>query len=134
MNITCFDDLLRAAREQAQPQRLLLVFTTADLPDGSSDEQRMQFEQGRGGALIPLMCVDKAPDALRDFTALAQEAQQFGHDWSVLFGAALSGVDGMEPNDQATEEALRRMVASIQSGTLAHMLPFDVHGDALLLH
>jgi len=36
LRITSFDDLLRAARHQAEPQRLLFVFMGAELPDDSS--------------------------------------------------------------------------------------------------
>jgi len=53
MNISSFDDLLRAAREEAEPQRLLFVFANAMLPDDSTPEQRLRFETGQGGALAP---------------------------------------------------------------------------------
>ena len=33
VNIASFDDLLRAARDQPEPQRLLFVFANAVLPD-----------------------------------------------------------------------------------------------------
>ena len=64
MNITSFDDLLTAARAQPEPQRLLFVFAAAELADDSTEEQRLQFEAGQGGALVPVMTVDKAPDAI----------------------------------------------------------------------
>ncbi|MEO8923737.1 MAG: ribonucleotide reductase subunit alpha, partial [Caldimonas sp.] len=40
MSISSFDDLLRAAREQPEPQRLLFVFAGAELPDDSSAVQQ----------------------------------------------------------------------------------------------
>jgi hypothetical protein len=64
MTISNFNDLLTAARQQSQPQRLLLVFAKAELPAGSTPEQRRRFLAGQGGALVPLMCVDKAPGEL----------------------------------------------------------------------
>ena len=51
VEISNFDDLLRAARAQPQPQRLLFVFAGAELPDDSTPEQRAAFESGEGGAL-----------------------------------------------------------------------------------
>jgi len=57
MNISSFDDLLRAAREQPEPQRLLFVFANAVLPEDSTPEQRARFEAGESGALAPLMSV-----------------------------------------------------------------------------
>ena len=77
MNISSFDDLLRAARQQPEPQRLLFVFAQAVLPDDSTPEQRAGFEAGQGGALTPLMSVDKTPEELGTFAALVEESRQF---------------------------------------------------------
>ena len=35
LRISTFDDLLRAARQQPEPQRLLFVFAGVELPDGA---------------------------------------------------------------------------------------------------
>ena len=64
MDISSFDDLLHAARLQPEPQRLLFVFVGVELPDDATPAQRARFEQGQGGALVPLMCVDKTPQEL----------------------------------------------------------------------
>jgi len=77
VNIACFNDLLRAARQQPEPQRLLFVFAQAVLPDDSTPEQRAGFEAGQGGALTPLMSVDKTPEELGTFAALVEESRQF---------------------------------------------------------
>ena len=53
MQIQHFDDLLRAARAQPEPQRLLMVFVGTELPEGASPEQRARFAQGEGGAWCP---------------------------------------------------------------------------------
>ena len=72
--IASFDDLLQAARAQTAPQRLLLVFAGAELPDDASATQRAEFEAGQGGALVPLMCVDKRPEEITSFVQLRTEA------------------------------------------------------------
>ena len=41
MNIASFDDLLRAARAQPEPQQLLFVFAGAELPAGASAAQAL---------------------------------------------------------------------------------------------
>ena len=51
MEISCFDDLLQAARAQAESQRLLFVFVGVELPDEATPAQRERFAQGEGGAL-----------------------------------------------------------------------------------
>ena len=70
MDISSFDDLLQAARMQPEPQRLLFVFAAVELPDDATPAQRARFEAGQGGALVPLMCVDKTPQELASFEAL----------------------------------------------------------------
>jgi hypothetical protein len=132
MNISSFDDLLRAAREQPEPQRLLFVFANAVLPDDSTLEQRARFEAGQGGALTPLMSVDKAPEDLDTFAALVDESRQYGQDWAVVFVAGLSGRDGRAPTSKEADQSLQRMVESIKTGLLGSFIPFDRHGEPML--
>lgn len=129
MNITNFDDLLRAARAQPEPQRLLFVFAGAELPADASAEQRRQFEAGEGGELAPLMCVDKSADELAGFDALVAEAAQAGPPWAIVFTAALSGRGGAAPTSTDAEAPLQRMVDAIKAGRLDGLLPFDRQGD-----
>lgn len=126
MNITTFDELLAAARQQREPQRLLLVFAGAELPEGSTPEQAARFEAGQGGALAPLMCVDKTPGELGSFAGLVNEAQQFGQPWALVFVAAMA--DG-----QDAEAPLQRMVEDIKRGTIGNFLPFNASGEAVRL-
>lgn len=131
MDISSFDDLLLAARAQPEPQRLLFVFAGAELPEDSTPEQRRAFEQGEGGALVPLMCVDKRPEELPSFGALAEEAGQFGHAWQLLFAAGLPLAHAV--TSEAAEEPLQRMVESIRRGELGNFIPFDRQGLAVRL-
>lgn len=133
MDISHFDDLLAAARQQPDAQRLLLVFAAASLPDGATAEQRARFEAGESGELAPLMCVDKDPGELKDFAALQAEALSMGQDWALVFAAALSGQGGRPPASTQVEAALTRMVESVKAGQLGGMIPFDRQGDAVQL-
>jgi len=133
MTIEHFDDLLRAARMQTQPQRLLFVFAGAELPANASAEQRASYAAGEGGELAPLMCVDKAAGDLQDFDALKAEATQAGPPWAIVFSAALSGRAGQPPSSDDTEAALQNMVDALKKGHLDGMLPFDRAGTPVLL-
>lgn len=133
MDIESFDDLLRAARAQSQPQRLLFVFAGAALPDDSTPEQRARFDAGEGGALVPLLSVDKDPQQLQDFDSLAGEAGQFGRDWAVVFVAGLSGRNGCAPSSGEADRSLRRMIEMIKAGAIDSFIPFDRQGHPLLL-
>ena len=133
MNISNFDDLLRAARTQPEPQRLLFVFARAVLPDDSTPEQRARFEAGEGGALAPLMAVDRTPGDLGTFAALVEESRQFGTDWAVVFVASLPGRSGRPPTSKEADQPLQRMIESIKAGSLGSFLPFNRQGEPLLL-
>ncbi len=131
MTISSFHDLLAAARAQDQPQRLLFVFAGAELAEDSTAEQRARFESGEGGALVPLMSVDKTPDDIASFDALELESRQFGRDWVIVFVAAMSGRNGVAPSSADATEPLERMMALIKSGQLATFIPFDRQGQPL---
>lgn len=126
-----FQQLLQAAAAQAEPQRLLFVFATAQLPDDATPTQRARFLAGEGGALAPLMCVDKAPDELRDFGALVDESRLAGPPWQVVFAAALSGSGGQAPAKAQIDEALQSMVQAIRTGGVGRFAAFAATGDPL---
>ena len=129
--IDSFDDLLQVARARKEPQRLLFVFAGSELPDGATPEQRERFARGQGGALVPLMCVDKTPQELASFDALVAEARQFtapGHDWAIVFAAAMSGTLNKPPTSADAEAPLQRMVDAIKGGAHGAFIPFDRQG------
>ena len=131
MTISSFGDLLQAARTQAQPQRLLFVFTAAGVPDDATPAERARFEAGEGGTLTPLMCVDKTPQELSSFEALADESHQLGQRWDIVFVAALSGAGAAAPNSEQAQAALQRMVESIKAGRIDGYAAFDGRGEAV---
>ena len=136
MEIASFDDLLHAARMQPEPQRLLFVFAAAELPDDATPAQRARFEAGQGGALVPLMCVDKTPQELASVSALVEEAQQFtapGHDWAMVFAAALPGTLNQAPTSADAEAPLQRMVDAIKGGAHGAYIPFNRQGQPVRL-
>lgn len=133
MLIETFDDLLRTAREQADAQRLLFVFTCSVLPDDATEEQRKRFEAGLGGALVPMLEVDKLPDEIREFNQLVEESTQFAQnhqasDWSIVFVAALGGEGKRPPRSQDCDLPLRRMVDDIRMGNIQRFIAFDRNG------
>ena len=123
-----FRQLVAAALDQPEPQRLLFVFAAAELPDDASPEQRERFERGEGGALTPLMCVDKGPDDLPDFAALADEARRAGPPWDVAFAAALSGRNGQPPQQAEIDQALQIMVEAVRDGGFGRFAAYGPDG------
>jgi hypothetical protein len=136
--ISHFDDLLQAARAEPLPQRLLLVFAGAELPDDADAEQRARFEAGEGGALVPLMCVDKRPEEVVSFADLCTEADAMHSGWRVVLAGAMSSLPGESVNDKAVDAAFERLLGLIKAGqmdqVLAQTVAFTRDGAAVSLH
>jgi hypothetical protein len=126
-----FNQLLQAARAQPEPQRLLFVFATADLPDDATPAQRQRFEAGGGGALAPLMCVDKGLDELASFDQLVAQSRETGPAWQVVFAAGLSGRNGRPPQPQVIDQALQAMVEGVRGGMIESFLALDHAGEVV---
>ena len=126
-----FPQLLAAAAAEPEPQRLLFVFAGAELPDNATPEQNARFRSGRGGALAPLMCVDKAPRDLADFAALVSEAERAGPPWSVVFAASLSGQAGHPPDKARIDLALETMTAAVRDGRFGGFAAYGPEGEFL---
>ncbi|WP_028444479.1 hypothetical protein [Chitinimonas koreensis] len=135
MSIASYTDFLHAARTQDQPQRLLFVFAAGELPEQADAAQRAAYAAGHGGAIAPLMCVDKSPDELSDFAALREEAegQRLGRRWQLMFAASLSGRGGQGPGEVEIDRQLHRMVEGLRHGRLQGLLAFDREGELLVL-
>ena len=126
-----FEQLLEAARAQPEQQRLLFVFAAVELPEDATPAQRERFRAGRGGALTPLMCVDKAPADLTGFEALVAESKHAGPPWHVVFAASLAGRDARPPTPAEVDAALQTMVDAIQAGGVGRFAAYDAHGTPL---
>ncbi|MFA6229782.1 MAG: ribonucleotide reductase subunit alpha [Rhodanobacter sp.] len=131
MMLTSFQDLLTAAHRQTEPQRLLLAFAKAELPDAATTAQRERFDASEGGTLSPVLCVDKAPVDIANFEALVEESIRTGMDWDVVFVTSLSGRAGVAPSSDEAAQPLRFMVNAINNGRVAEFAAFDRHGNVL---
>ena len=127
-----FQQLLDAAASQPDPCRLLFVFAVAELPDDATPDERERFLAGQGGALAPVMCVDKAPGELPDFAALAEESRKTGAAWSMVFAAGLGGRDGQPPAKTEIDAALQIMVEAIRDGGFARFAAYGPEGEPVL--
>lgn len=134
MNISHFNDLLEAARQQTDAQRLLMVFAGAELSDDATPEQKADFEAGHGGELSPLMCADKTPNEIGSFEKLVTEAAQFGHNWVVVFVAGMSGIGPRAPSSEDAQAHLQGMVDAIKVGQIDRFIAFNLDGDAIQLN
>lgn len=129
MEIADFAGLLAAAKAQAEPQRLLFVFAAAELPRNHTQAQKERYQARAGGTLAPVLCVDKAPEDIASFAALAAESRATGRPWDLVFVAALSGQGGVAPSPETADKALRRMVDAVGNGQLGSFLAYSLDGE-----
>lgn len=126
-----FDRLLQAAAGQLEPQRLVFVFAAANLPHDATPVQRQRFTAGSGGALAPLMWVDKGPDDLSDFESLVAQSRQAGPFWQAVFAAGLAGRDARPRGPEQVDRALQAMVDRVRDGRIEGLLALDPSGEPL---
>lgn len=129
INITSYESLLSAANQQSEPQRLLFVFLRASLPDDHGEEDASRFHSGQGGALQPIMCVDKTLGELSTFSALVAEAERIEKDWQIILVAGLAGKNGVAPSSDDAEEPIKMMLHAVENGgDLSKYMAFDREG------
>lgn len=133
MSLHDFSDLLQASRQQPEPQRLLLVFTAAELPRDPTPDEIAGFERGEGGALAPVVCVDKLPDEIASFAALLDESRRAVAAWDILFVASLPGHGGFAPNSDEAAQPLQMMVEAIRGGRIGEFLAVNREGELVQL-
>ena len=132
MSISTFEDLLQAAAQQTDPQRLLFVFAKKELPDDHVEAEARSFQSGQGGALTPVICVDKTLDALSNFADLVTESERTGQHWDVVLIACLAGKNGIMPSASDADQGLKMMVSAVQTGgKLSRFIAFDRAGAPL---
>lgn len=133
MKISSYEDLLNAANKQPEPQRMLFVFTQAELPGEHTKGQQEEFKARKGGALIPAMCVDKLASERCSFASLVEESRHTGKDWDIVFVACMSAKSDLATESEEAEEPLKEMVKSIQVGSIGNYLAFNRDGEMVRL-
>ncbi len=132
IEITDFNSLLAAARAEPEPQRLLFIFLQPVLPEEHTEEEARRFHEGQGGALEPVVCVDKGTDELTTFTDLVAESDRTGAKWQVMLIASSPGRDGVEPTEDQIEKALNTMLETVRAGgSLAQFIALNREGEVV---
>ncbi|WP_341501264.1 hypothetical protein [Gallaecimonas sp. GXIMD4217] len=125
--ISQFNDLLGYAKEQPDPQRLLLLFAKA--------EQSNKSKKNARGTLTPTMCVDKLPEEIADFDSLCREADGISRDWDFIFIASLAGAMGRAPSPEDAEPYLNKMTNDLMTGqNIAQYVIFDRQQNPIAMH
>ncbi|MBT3981130.1 MAG: ribonucleotide reductase subunit alpha [Bacteriovoracaceae bacterium] len=105
-----FNELLEKAKNMPQRQRLLFLFAkSTDMLDNSKNSHH-------SGTIDPVMCVDKRPEELTDFSALVDEADGLTKSWNFIFVSSLSGKEGNDPSNEEVDLYLQRMSNGLAYG------------------
>ncbi|MBT3585954.1 MAG: ribonucleotide reductase subunit alpha [Halobacteriovoraceae bacterium] len=115
-----FEQLLNRAKNEKQPQQVLLLFAKATdmFSEAKFDHQ--------SGTIDSIMCVNKSPDELTNFKNLVSEADQFSKDWNFIFISTLSGCDNQGPSEKDIDLALHKMSNTFANGDdLSQFLVFN---------
>jgi len=124
--ISTFTELLTAAIEQDEPQRLLFLFAKTESEDPENSDQH--------GTLSPVMCVDKLPEDIESFTTLTAEADSISTDWDFLITVGLAGKGGMPPTEEEAEPFLNKMANDLTTGqSMSQYLVFDRSENQVLI-
>lgn len=129
MDISNYSDLISAAKSQKDSQKLLFVFTQADLPENADSRQKENFLAGEGGALLPMMYVDKFPHEVENFSVLTEQSTEMKTKWKIVFAGALSGDGDIPPSIERIEKSFLKMIEDIKNGRLGSYIAFDHNGD-----
>lgn len=123
---------MSAAKQQAEPQRLLFVFLRASLPEDFNEEEEANFHSGEGGELTPIMCTDKVLGELGSFADLVAESEKMEKGWQIVLVASLSGRNGVAPSSDEAEIPLKMMVETLETGgDLSRYMAFDRNGSPI---
>lgn len=125
--ISTFSELLTAAIEQDEPQRLLFLFAKTQTEDSSQNNDQH-------GTLTPIMCVDKLPEDIESFKTLAIEADNISSDWDFMITVGLAGKNGMPPSEEEAEPFLNQMANDLTTGqSMSKYLIFDRDENQILI-
>jgi len=125
--VSNFQSLINAAKQQAQPQRLLFLFAKAESEEKATSKQQR-------GTLSPLMCVDKLPEELSSFSAFKDEADDISPDWDFMLAVGLSGQNGQAPSSDDAEPFLNQMVSNLTAGQdLSQYVIFDREDNPVMI-
>lgn len=129
MDIFSYKDLINTAKSQEHLQKLLFVFTQVDLPEEADSQQKESFLAGVGGALLPVMYVDKFPNEVENFSVLVEQSTEMKANWKIVFVGALSGEGGLPPSTGEIEKSFLKMIEDIKRGKSGIYIAFDHNGD-----
>ncbi len=104
-----FKQLLAAAGQQPEPQRLLILLTKTERSNKSSKSVAK-------GTISPVMCVDKLPTELSSFEDFKKEADSISKNWDMMVIAGMSGHGNIAPTSEEAEPVLNKMANDVVQG------------------
>jgi len=124
---------LNIARQQKEPQIMILVLAKSELPSNHSQSQKNCYINKEGGHLAPIAGVHKLPSDLADFSQFCDEARHIDEKWDAVFVTTLSGINSTLPTQKAIDSAFEKVIHAIRNGLVDQFLIFNRDGTPLQL-
>jgi hypothetical protein len=131
MSQDTFSLYLQDALKQTEPQMLIFVFTRLVLDDNATAEQRLAFEQGEGGRLLPVSCAYRVPAELSDFNDLKSISGLIDKPWDVVFISSIIEPSSQQPVSGDVNQVLQGIFYFFASGQFQLFLALNQQGEQL---
>ncbi len=127
--------MLAVAKQQHEPQRFLFVFLKTSLPKDNKGDEEFRFLNGLGGALTPVMTLDKPLNELTNFEDLVTESELMKKEWQLVSIAVMSGKNGVMPTSDESLKSLEMMMKTVETGgNLSKFMTFDKTGNPVMFN
>ena len=127
--------MLTVAKQQPDPQRFLFVFLKTSLPKDNKGDEEFRFLNGLGGALTPVMTLDKPLNELTNFEDLVAESELMKKEWQLVSIAVMSGKNGVMPTSEEALKSLEMMMKTVETGgNLSKFMTFDREGHPVVFN
>ena len=123
-----WNELIDMAEQQAEPQRLLFVFSKFVVREGQDPN-----DEAADFSIEPVMYNDKPLDDIAAFGDLVKETEEAEFHWDVVFVAGLGGSNGELPSPETAEDHLQKMIQAIYRGQVHHFAVYNKSGEKVEL-
>jgi hypothetical protein len=131
MSQDTFSLFLQDALKQSEPQMLMFVFARFVLADDATAEQKLAFEKGEGGRLLPVSCANSFATGLSDFNSLSTLSNQIERPWDVVFISTIIETNSQKLDAEHITKVLKDMVDFVANGQVNFFLALNQRGERL---
>ncbi len=131
MSQDTFSLYLQDALKQTDPQMLIFVFTRIVLDDNATAEQKLAFERGEGGRLLPVSCAYRLPAELSNVNTMNDLSGSIDRAWDVVFVSSIIDPSSQQPVSVDVAQVMQGMIDFVANGQVQQFLALNQQGERL---